>query len=105
MSGTGTEKTEDELADGEHNEWEREDDKCSGGVDVRQQGGGTDGAADHDAAAADHIEGEPVKHVAVNRQSVWLRNGPIEPKTSPSLSEGTVPRDRRNIPGDGTVVY
>jgi hypothetical protein len=40
----------------------------------------------------------------VNRQSVWLRNGPIEPKTSPSLSERTVPRDRRNIPGDGTVV-
>jgi hypothetical protein len=39
----------------------------------------------------------------VNRQSVWLRNGPIEPKTSPSLGEGTVPRDRWEMPRDGTV--
>lgn len=75
------ERTEDhDLADGEHNE--REDDERSTAVNVSQQGG-TDGAPDHDAAAVDHIEREPVKHGAVNRQSVWLRNGLIEPKTSP----------------------
>ncbi|KAJ7881550.1 hypothetical protein B0H14DRAFT_2565780 [Mycena olivaceomarginata] len=78
---------EEELADREYDEG-GEDDRHSAGVDARQQGlqGGTDTAPDHDGCAAiNHIEHEPVKHGAMNRQSVWLRNGPIEPKTSPSL--------------------
>ncbi|KAJ7694918.1 hypothetical protein B0H14DRAFT_3530453 [Mycena olivaceomarginata] len=83
-----TERTEEEeLADQEYDEG-GEDDRHSAGVDARQQGlqGGTDTAPDHDGCAAiNHIEHEPVKHGAMNRQSVWLRNGPIEPKTSPSL--------------------
>ncbi|KAJ7746409.1 hypothetical protein B0H14DRAFT_3167340 [Mycena olivaceomarginata] len=114
-SRTSPERTEEELADREYNEGE--DDKRSAGVDARQQGlqGGSDAAPDHDARpAVDHIEREPVihrkpaKHEAVDRQEpanqFGLRNGPIEPKTSQSyISEGTVPRDRRNIPGGGTV--
>ncbi|KAJ7805099.1 hypothetical protein B0H14DRAFT_2611652 [Mycena olivaceomarginata] len=96
IMSVSTEEQEN-VADGE--EEEDGDGKSGTSTEAREQGieGPAEEAAvlaacnrDAGAAAVDHIEREPVQNGAV--------------KFSYSLSEGTVPRDRWNIPGDGTVV-